>query len=163
MPNWCFNSLSVTGSATDLQNFITKVSGNHTTETFSLHALYPLPEEEEENWYEWQTHNWGTKWDINKDDLSINKELDAEHVAYTFTSAWSPPVAWLEKVYKDFPELSFALLYEESGEGYAGIMTCINGESEDTTYYYGNPGYREFCMEHFGDEYLIDDEEEDEE
>lgn len=160
MPNWCFNSLSVTGPAADLENFIIKASGNNTAETLSLDALYPLPEDED--WYEWQTTNWSTKWDINKEDLSMYKELDVGHVSYSFPTAWSPPVNWLIKVCKDFPELSFELIYEESGEGYAGVMSCVNGVAEDNTYYYGNPGYREFCIENFGDEYFPEEEEDEE-
>lgn len=67
--------------------------------------------------------NWGTKWDIEAELVSD----DDEYLEYEFNSAWSPPVPWLEKVAKDFPNLDFNLRYEEEGIGFMG---CAKGRKD---------------------------------
>ena len=79
------------------------------------------------NWYDWRVANWGTKWDVNA-KLRIDDET---YLAYSFDSAWSPPIAWLEKVVKQFPKLHFKLKYEEEGIGFMGIAIGMNGEVVD--------------------------------
>ena len=79
------------------------------------------------NWYDWRIANWGTKWDVDA-ELRIDNET---YLAYSFDSAWSPPLTWLEKVAKQFPKLHFKLKYEEEGLGFMGIAIGMNGEVVD--------------------------------
>ena len=76
-----------------------------------------------ETWYEWNIANWGTKWDV-KAQLTEDTETLLE---YSFDSAWSPPVEWLEKVSEFYPDLHFTLRYSESGCGFKGEATAENG------------------------------------
>ena len=43
------------------------------------------------------------------------------HVKYSFEIAWSPPIKILENVAKQWPNLTFVLIYEELDVGYKGI------------------------------------------
>ena len=68
-------------------------------------------------WYEWNTYNWGTKYDIL--DAQFTQHNDT-YVKYIFDTAWSPPEAFLAKVSKMFPCLLFQLSFVEIGCGSCG-------------------------------------------
>lgn len=47
-------------------------------------------------WYEWCHEHWGTKW--NAFDCSV--KLEQDYTELKFTTAWTPPKAWLRKLSK---------------------------------------------------------------
>jgi len=137
MPNWCTNTLTVTGLEADIAKFREQgkpaaddpaVSRSH----LSLNKLYPLPEGEPDGGYAWCIEHWGTKWDV---EATLDSEYE-DYLEYLFESAWSPPVAWLKKVSQDFPTLRFRLRYDEPGEGFMGIAVGQNGDIKDQTLVY---------------------------
>ena len=106
--------------------------------------------------YHWNIENWGTKWDIYCDDLSLEKcgwEEGCTEVTLYFDTAWSPPVAWLFQVAPMFPQLHFELHYAEPGMCFAGDIVCEGESSSIDEYDF------ERCQAMFG----YDDEECDEE
>ena len=140
MPNWCENKLTVEGAEEDVQRFkqLAKTKATKAGADLSLASLYPLPEgvyqgdlgpEESQrygknNWYDWCITHWGTKWDA---DATLTNEIP-DFLVYEFESAWSPPVAWLTKVARDFPRLRFTLIYDEPGMGFAGTAIADKGK-----------------------------------
>jgi hypothetical protein len=153
MPNWCYNTLTVRGYEADIAKFRKqaksyKIDGEDSVITLS--SFVPPPEELKntiarggtdskpnkklmekygaDNWYDWQVNNWGTKWDIAE---VAALEDDEDFLEYGFDSAWSPPVEWLEKVAKQYPELEFGLKYEEEGIGFMGYAKGYNGVVRD--------------------------------
>jgi hypothetical protein len=80
-----------------------------------------------DNWYDWSLANWGTKWDA----YETYCEKSIKELFYTFDTAWSPPVNWLEKVSKKYPKLRFTLEYREGGAGFEGAAIAENGEISD--------------------------------
>jgi len=130
MPNWCNNSLKITGDTKQLKSFAKKAKGDGTD--LSLDKLFPLPKKQEKNWYNWCVKNWGTKWDIEA-TLSVE---DKYELGYGFDSAWSPPVEAFEKISKKYPKLVFWLDYDEPSMGFKGMTRIQNGEVEDNCFNY---------------------------
>jgi hypothetical protein len=140
MPNWCENRLTVEGAKKVVQQFkqLAKPKGDKADSDLSLASLYPMPEgvyqgdlgpEESQrygknNWLDWCITHWGTKWDA---DATLTMDLP-DFLVYRFESAWSPPVAWLKKVARDFPRLRFTLIYDEPGMGFEGKAIADQGK-----------------------------------
>jgi len=77
------------------------------------------------DWYDWHCEYWGTKWDTSAQYIEPNLSL--------FSTAWSPPIPWMEKVSKDFPEAEFWLAYVESGMEFYGEVFVHNGTVDRVT------------------------------
>lgn len=185
MPNWCFNSLEVSGNADAVERFVTANMGlpaqypkkyntngicindcpPATEKHFCFNALVPTPQEVLDigfdghdvipredlmgvykgiippvlDGYHWNVVNWGTKWDIYREDLTaevIGWTKGCEKIYFEFETAWSPPIDWLIKVVEMFPELHFKFHYEESGCYFAGDIygeggSCTIDEYDD--------------------------------
>lgn len=74
------------------------------------------------NWYDWAVEEWGTKWDITSaENGEPSLSEDGLSVQFSFMSAWSPPVAFYEKM----EELGFEVdaFYYEPGMGFCGRYT----------------------------------------
>ncbi|NBR62304.1 MAG: hypothetical protein EBT86_11860 [Actinobacteria bacterium] len=120
MPNWCMNKLVVSHGNSDMVDRFEKAYnlGKACSE------FLPLPEDED--WYNWQINNWGTKWDIGA-DVGTEKEerygLKAtrvgNEVCCSFDSAWSPPTG----LYEALVELGYDVraTYWEPGMAFCGI------------------------------------------
>lgn len=134
MPNWCNNTLKVTGEETELKRFIDAVKTDK--QVLSFDKLVPMPKELENtkspgdnpSWYEWRIANWGTKWDL---DESIGLTVKKRVAWYSFDTAWGPPIEWMKAVSVLFSELKFVLRYEEPGVGFKGKAVAENGRVED--------------------------------
>ena len=140
MPNWCENRLTVEGAKKVVQQFkqLAKPKATQAGADLSLASLYPIPagvylgdlgtEETQRygknNWRDWCITHWGIKWDA---DATLTNETP-DFLVYEFESAWSPPVAWLKKVARDFPRLRFTLIYDEPGMGFAGTAIADQGK-----------------------------------
>jgi hypothetical protein len=80
------------------------------------------------NWYDWQTSEWGTKWDVGAPESYKEKvPKGATVVTLSFDSAWSPPVTFYEKML----ELGFKIdaMYYESGVGFIGTWQDGNDQT----------------------------------
>lgn len=76
------------------------------------------------NWYNWNVKNWGTKWDACEDYCNRNSD---NLLSYSFNTAWSPPIPFVESLAKQFPHLEILLSYEEE-TGWGGRMEFNNGQ-----------------------------------
>jgi len=118
MPNWCWNHLEVHGDEIQLREFVEKSTTNiERDDEFSFEGT--LPRGDRKDWYEWSIENWGTKWDACEPFIDHN---DIDYFAVSFETAWSPPIAWIENIMKDFPGLQFTLEYDEPGVGFGGRL-----------------------------------------
>lgn len=76
--------------------------------------------------YHWQSKYWGTKWDIYNDNVC--PAFFDGYATLDFETAWAPPLAWLDRVARLFPELELALDYNEPGMAFAGRVEYSDGE-----------------------------------
>jgi len=83
------------------------------------------------DWYDWNTRNWGTKWDAYDQDSTEYLDGENPHLYYAFTTAWSPPENVFRLLGEQYPTLRFEIHgEEEQGWGFEGEIK--NGEFSTT-------------------------------
>jgi hypothetical protein len=147
MPNWCDNTISISGNPVSIKNLKEFVGrpvvqdGEEIKEPiYSLANIMPSTPDSppllgemskstgHEDWYHNNINSWGTKWDVcGNVYMSDYKEGD-ESIGYSFDSAWSPPTPTTERLSEIFPELTIEHKYYESGCDFWGIETYKAGE-----------------------------------
>ena len=134
MPNWCWNTLVIQGAdSVEVERFAEQNKGAEGP--LSFNAMVPMPpwvnrsekvEEvdmaEDTSWYGWRRKNWGSKWDLNED---VELSGSPYQLTYTFMTAWSPPLAWLETVAKAVPTLTLTLLWSNEDSEAPGALGSI--------------------------------------
>jgi hypothetical protein len=78
------------------------------------------------NWYEFCTHEWGTKWEADWSEADID-DNNGDTITMHFDTAWSPPIG----IYQELVDagLDVQATYCECGFGYAGWW--VNGEDNE--------------------------------
>lgn len=122
MPNWCENSLTIFGDKKTIENLY-KMALDIDDKGF-FNQIVPRPLSEEENWYNWNAENWGTKWDVCSDGFDVEK-IEGDNDDYSFQiyleTAWSPPMAFVTALCKKF-KVSATLDYIEVGCDFVGTL-----------------------------------------
>ena len=150
IPNWVFCNLSVTGEKDAIDLFDAEMRQPHPTFTYPegqenrgyghIDGQWKMTETEEfsfwnavaptnlesyftgENWYGWNTANWGCKWDVNVEDEDTFEYPSGEwQHTYRFDTAWSPPTEAFTAMCAKYPHLNFTLGYEEE-QGWGGEL-----------------------------------------
>lgn len=134
MPNWCNNYLKLEGSPglidrakraierdelcneffslpADLKDAVTPTQVGDEAAAEARREMYGYS-----NWYEFCVNEWGTKWDISGG--VIQEEGDGYLIA-TFDTAWSPPIALMEKL-EGHGFTSVCIDYFEPGMNFVG-------------------------------------------
>lgn len=142
MPNWCSNSITISGPTLKIKAIYDKAMDN---ESGLLEAICPSPadmfhgnlgeKERQEciekgipNWYDWCVENWGTKWDVSLEgEFTDNGDGTAEITGW-FDSAWSPPIQAYNTFLEENEDCSITASYDEPGMDFAG--TYDNGDDE---------------------------------
>ena len=141
MPNWCQNSVLVSGNLTafrewlgeDVKLTLSKIAPTP-KELIERQAPFNGTEEESiafvvkygyDNWYDWNVHNWGTKWDIEAEFDEVSS--DENTMFFSFHSAWSPPTIAMQKLSEMF-SICVQIAYIEEGNGFVGCTVFENGE-----------------------------------
>lgn len=105
------------------------------------------------NWYDWATMNWNTKWNASDQYRNGN--------TVTFNTAWSHPYRIIEKLSMMFPDIKFSIQYADEDIGSnCGEYTIQNGECLELSVFQDvSPESIEFAMDiQFGDDrsYITD-------
>ena len=153
MPNWCSNTLQISGDKEQLELFKQKsiIKSGMDVDIFVMDGCITMPEElnimkdisEEElsirkakygydNWYDWRFENWGSKWDAQEPYITEEEEL----LTINFDTEWSPAIPYVKQVAKMYPDLIFDLYFMETGEWFAGRVFAKNEEVNEQ---YGEP------------------------
>jgi len=87
-------------------------------------------------WYEWNTENWGTKW--NSYDCSKVKDVHNNGhycLIYQFDTAWSPVRGIIDKMMEDNPNIKLTYTYADEDRGYnTGQIRYENGMRVNENY-----------------------------
>lgn len=112
MPNWCMNTVTLTSpdkkSATAFAKYLKEKDGKE----WMSHFL-PLPEEQKEDWYNWNVTNFGCKWDCD-----TGWDRKSQTFVLNFDSAWAPPIAMYEHLVEE--GWSVEAKYWEPGMAFTG-------------------------------------------
>ena len=134
MPNWCNNTITLTGPKEKISAIYAKAVEDNAL----LQQLKPMPEALEgttspapkegkvqplvdgfDNWYDWRVQNWGTKWDVDMDGLELSD--DGTTINGWFDSAWAPPIHAYEYFLTDNEDCSIKSYYYEGGMDFGGL------------------------------------------
>lgn len=120
MPNWCLNNISITGTTEAMDMFRNSLESYLGGKIFQFNQIVPHPKvcPDNDDWYNWNSKNWGTKWDVqefitdNGDSISI--------IVHT---AWHPPLEWAQNVTRKIPGLKITIKYDVEDFKHKGIET----------------------------------------
>ena len=87
---------------------------------FGMGLYFESTDINDDRWYNWRVHNWGTKWDaysLEIDDCDMPNGFEV-----TFETAWSPPEEIHTAISEQFDDLSMSWFYDEPGCEVAGYL-----------------------------------------
>ena len=108
MPNYCWNTVTVTGN----KEKIAKIAKAVEAGAF-LEYCAPVGEWD----YGKCIETWGTKWEVDIEDVN----LDEDSIDLTFNSAWSPPIEAYEALLEQDGVDNVYATYIEEGCDFAGV------------------------------------------
>jgi hypothetical protein len=145
MPNWCYNTLIVSGSAKEVEKFVLENQGKGEDPLlFSKSVPEPTYEGYTDSssktdpdglpdWCQWRLANWGTKWEPNSagsvviEEHKINNQ-PIKTANYQFETAWGPADVWFKRVIVKYKNLKFCLTYSEEGGDFGGAFVAVGGK-----------------------------------
>ena len=181
MPNWCNNSITITGDVETLSQLKPVIAAGEGL----LQAIKPMPKELREtvkgsgdelqtevydgatNWYDWCNINWGTKWDPEVHLEFTDNGDGTATINGWFDTAWAPPIDAFQTLVDDWDSCYIELMYEESGMCFVG---CFDSEGGDDYYEYSEATSKTikdivpaYLVEHFALDERLDEYEQEEE
>ena len=78
------------------------------------------------NWYEWNTSNWGTKWEACKGDADFEKDT----ATFSFSTAWAAPTPIFEALAREFPKCFIDIDCRDEG-GFGGYGFSFEPQVEE--------------------------------
>ena len=153
MPNWCSNTAVINGPCPVIDEIKSVIEH---PEQGLLSWMRPMPEDQRDNWYDWNCTNWGTKWDVN--EAFIGDDAEEDSITVSFDTAWGPPVEAFRSWAERDGRVTYRLTYVETGMMFVG-WDSYDGEYFDEDYVeHGNDPDRYWEMA--GEEFGIEPEEE---
>jgi len=131
MPNWCANNAEFNNDdvaeVAKLEAHLKYLDEKDKTDNieaglFGYFVPRPPEFDEGESWYGWNCENWGTKWDINSPQYSLDGPTMDD---VTFLTAWAPPIPVFERM----KQLGYTVKADYWDEG--GWFVGIWNDGED--------------------------------
>jgi hypothetical protein len=148
MPNWCSGRATITGPEPvidEIKQILKDPEGN------LLNWMVPQPNfAGDQDWYNWNITNWGTKWPLS--DVYIDNDAELDSIEFSFCTAWGPPEAAFETWAINDGRVQFNLEYWEPGVGFVGSLN-YDGEYIDQNYvdFNSDPArYKEIASDTWG-------------
>ena len=156
MPNWCENEIEIRCTGQNMSVLKQKIKSmgddNPNQEQFLFKTLIGwdegmTKERYENEWYDHNCNRFGTKWDVHFSDIS--SDIDEDLICLSFSTAWSPPLEFCNKLSKKY-KAEVYIKYMESGMDYAGEAVFNEEGLEDNTNYGSYmEGLYNMDLEHF--------------
>jgi len=115
MPNWCSNVATINHGDKEKIDVIETELSKDKDDVALFQMLCPCPEEQKDNWYEWNINNWGTKWEASIYDF---ERLDDNNIRVNFDTAWGPPVSLYDYLFENGYDTT--AYYDECGMAFCG-------------------------------------------
>ena len=136
MPNWIYNKCTIYHSDINKINAIySKLKNKEVLKLFN--TIRPRPQDQDSNWYEWNTDMWGTKWDAH--DINEWELLDDNTLYITFNTAWCPPIKLYDYMLNEKYSVNASFEEECKGPLYGtwsdGIFTELEHNENDMDCY----------------------------
>ncbi len=123
MPNWCSNTLLITGDTSTLVQLKSIIEQD--SEEGLLEAIAPIGEYDRET----AISKWGTKWDVSSEGLEYTDNGDGTSIIEGyFDSAWGPPVEAFTTLAQHWDSCYIELRYFEPGMGFIGMYDSEGGD-----------------------------------
>lgn len=141
MPNWCSNCIEIVGPKTLIKDLWTRAQPNPETDLGLLAAMRPEPSyDNDEEWFGWRTSSWGTKWDVDVENLRYEEFGDNAMISGMIDTAWSPPIEAFQFFAEENSNVFSSVKYYEPGIGFVGRWSTddgddcydLSGETSDT-------------------------------
>ena len=128
MPNWCNNNIEIESDKEFTKFLKSVVDEDSNVENFFLKTLH-IDNDGDDDWYNANLRQIGCKWDVIS---HVNFEENGK-IFISFDSPWSPPIAGIESLAKEY-KLSLNFYYEECGCEYIGrgSIDKLGYDSEET-------------------------------
>lgn len=91
--------------------------------------LSNLKEYQAMDWYDWSVDHWGTKWDLDKDSVTV-KLIETHAAILVFDTAWSPPIPVIVRMGQLCPEYRLRLTWHECGVELQGRLDVCGETAE---------------------------------
>lgn len=143
MPNWCSNTITITGEKENIRTILKKIGEIPTNDKDKLFEtlIGNDPDIDKIGWYESNLKRFGTKWDVSVEDC--NGEFNEDQIVLNPSTAWSPPVPFCITLAKEYG-VQVEIKYFEPGCDFAG-RNLINEEGdviEEEDYDYNEGVYK---------------------
>jgi len=125
MPNWCSNSLQITGTKEEITELFEKLEACKGQDFFDLFVQNADEAGEKDDWYAYNLENYGCKWNCNANDWDVESG-DGTTISISFDSPWGPPNKLFEALTEKYTEV--LAYYYEPGMAFCGSFW--NGDEE---------------------------------
>jgi hypothetical protein len=141
MPNWCSNSIVITGDKDKIKKIKRVLETRSTSKEIGVfQTLVGRDENLSESqyheggaWYNSNIDRWGCKWDIDYDESNIDTDSD-DCITMSPQTAWSPPEGFCRLLSQQYG-VDVELEYSEPGCDFAGKLSITaDGDEEGETY-----------------------------
>ena len=129
MPNWCANTLTISGDKEKIIKFNTQLEESNGKDFFDVFVPNAEKAGREKDFYSYNQETYGCKWNCDASDWELITETE---LRILFDSPWGPPIA----LYDEIVSQGFNVLAEYFEPG-----MCFLGRYEDSNdfyYEYGN-------------------------
>ena len=131
MPNWCNNSITISGDEKIISALVRVIENTKNGEDRVFQSLIGYPDhmtkdDYDKDWYDTNVSWFGTKWDVSYS--SCNMEYEETEIRLSPDTAWSPPIEFLTNLVKQYDGIEAYIFYSEGGIGFSGETKIYRDE-----------------------------------